>query len=1135
MSRSLQVRGTLRRGNRTGRAWALAATALLMASCATDAAPGPEPDGIPAVADQLTPSNPAATELPQLRQTAQASIDLAENDPMVNAFAGATRAERHARAQEFYDMAYNGGDLGGRTLVFVTSLDDSGPGTLREAIDNSQANGTVIAFNPQIFGPFGTGVIRLQSPLLGPGPFPSGPGVSGFSDVIIVAPEPGVVAIDGDSDDDGDGDTVLFDWMRTSSSRFRMLTLVGLELRNGFSDDGDKSPVVKNGGPLVMVDCYVHDNEAVDSLASLGFCNTTFSAAVSQHSSGTDPTGLAVFRSVFENNRTNCEGGAISLDSGVIAESIFAGNQAGLIGGAITQWQSINDGILIDSSTFIDNTAGTRGGAVEFEGRFNEIVQSVFARNSAPTGPDFNGILQNVTRSTFTSARGTNAISVDGGNNFFDERPLTIGARELLTDRSPFPYVEPLFCSAAVDLADPSDPNTRDITGSDRPFDLSIGAPATNVSDSGAVEAEVEFPPCPYTPPTITGTPAVGNNAVRATVEEWRHPYGSTPGTVWQRCTDGTGTSCTDISGSEDLLTYTMVDGDLGFFIRYVTRLDNQVDSAAMNSNLIGPVLGTPPSFNGTPSVTGPRERCGNLFLQLPPLLGSPAPDLDSASITWEVCDSVDACTTIATDTRSVTLGLDSVGLRLQVRIQLSTVSGTLNERVVVGIIEDVPAPTCTVSEVELVGGDLQLSGTFETSGSCFLAGLGFSPTGTQPSFDGINADEGGTFTAVINPGPLPLSIDCFVADNGGRESTTTYTGRSDDCNQLGACDPVTRVCSQQLDVGTPCGPGQTACEPSFCDAAGACVVSPLNCDDGNPCTQDLCDPQRGCLVPGPPASGPCNDGNACTTGDSCEAGVCVPGSPVVCDASGPCVTAACNPVNGVCEEGNVADNTSCADNDGCNGVETCQAGVCTSGSDLDCEALLEPGPCQTAVCDPVGGCSLVDVADDTPCNTDTICGGSCTTGVCEGGVAIDCASDDPCLEGVCDDAAFECVFTPIAGCGEDVGPDAGPDAGPDVVDEDVTPDVDSGPDAADIQEEVDTDVEADTQIVPDTVADTADVDTTPSEDTSPEPQDGEALLAGSGILGCSAAPSSPLSPAAPSWPALLLPALGALALTRRR
>ena len=43
----------------------------------------------------------------------------------------------------------------------------------------------------------------------------------------------------------------------------------------------------------------------------------------------------------------------------------------------------------------------------------------------------------------------------------------------------------------------------------------------------------------------------------------------------------------------------------------------------------------------------------------------------------------------------------------------------------------------------------------------------------------------------------------------------------------------------------------------------GTCVGTPINCDDGNPCTTDSCDPVTGCI--NTPNSNACDDGNVCT------------------------------------------------------------------------------------------------------------------------------------------------------------------------------------------------------------------------------------------------------------------------------
>ena len=47
-------------------------------------------------------------------------------------------------------------------------------------------------------------------------------------------------------------------------------------------------------------------------------------------------------------------------------------------------------------------------------------------------------------------------------------------------------------------------------------------------------------------------------------------------------------------------------------------------------------------------------------------------------------------------------------------------------------------------------------------------------------------------------------------------------------------------------------------------------------CDDANDCTDDACDVTTGCTHVENTAS--CDDGDACTEGDMCAAGVCAPG-----------------------------------------------------------------------------------------------------------------------------------------------------------------------------------------------------------------------------------------------------------------
>src|SRR6185295_10885484 len=61
-----------------------------------------------------------------------------------------------------------------------------------------------------------------------------------------------------------------------------------------------------------------------------------------------------------------------------------------------------------------------------------------------------------------------------------------------------------------------------------------------------------------------------------------------------------------------------------------------------------------------------------------------------------------------------------------------------------------------------------------------------------------------------------------------------------------------------------------------FCASAYSQAQCPNACDDGNSCTDDLCDPTLGCVHSNNSSS--CSDANSCTTNDVCVAGMCIGG-----------------------------------------------------------------------------------------------------------------------------------------------------------------------------------------------------------------------------------------------------------------
>jgi hypothetical protein len=80
--------------------------------------------------------------------------------------------------------------------------------------------------------------------------------------------------------------------------------------------------------------------------------------------------------------------------------------------------------------------------------------------------------------------------------------------------------------------------------------------------------------------------------------------------------------------------------------------------------------------------------------------------------------------------------------------------------------------------------------------------------------------------------------------------------------------------------------------------------------------------------------SNPCNDGDACTSGDTCSGGSCSGGSPTNCDDGNSCTTDSCDPIAG-CQSVNNTD--PCDDGDSCTENDVCSGGSCQPGTPPDC------------------------------------------------------------------------------------------------------------------------------------------------------------------------------------------------------
>ncbi len=335
----------------------------------------------------------------------------------------------------------------------------------------------------------------------------------------------------------------------------------------------------------------------------------------------------------------------------------------------------------------------------------------------------------------------------------------------------------------------------------------------------------------------------------------------------------------------------------------------------------------------------------------------------------------------------------------------------------------------------------------------------------------------------------VSTSPACVGPDAGAQPDATTAQvecKNDGECkakygDQLGACRTV--YCDTSVfqcvfvdfDDGTPCDDGDACTVGDACQAGQCQGGAALDCNDDNPCTDDQCDPQSGCVhqdngqcpciadsdcpddgdlcngvprcvnyqcvvddatipkcvddnpddclvntcvpdtgecVLGPaPDAAACDDGNACTDSDACNAGACE-GTPVDCNDDDVCTADACDPASG-CVYTPVPG--PCDDGDVCTLDDTCDNGTCAAGSPLNCD---DENLCTVDSCDPTTGC-VHDPApvDGTPCDDDDACteNETCNGGLCVV-VLVDCDDGDACTDDSCDPATG-CVHTAIPNC----------------------------------------------------------------------------------------------------------------------
>ena len=275
-------------------------------------------------------------------------------------------------------------------------------------------------------------------------------------------------------------------------------------------------------------------------------------------------------------------------------------------------------------------------------------------------------------------------------------------------------------------------------------------------------------------------------------------------------------------------------------------------------------------------------------------------------------------------------------------------------------------------------------------------------------------------------------------------EGDSCFDGQWRKCGtKLGACEYGQEFCVDGVWSGVcegGVGPSEEICNGLDDDCDGVVPADELDLDqDGVSACEGDCDDSSAAIVPG--ASDICNgidddcdgsvdedgslsceDGVFCNGTETCGGGACLAGEPVVCPDSGDqCQVAQCDEAARAC--GNIAaiDGSACNDGNLCTINDSCQAGSCSAGLQLDCSGQSDS--CNDGVCDPSSGACIAQPArEGSSCEDGLFCtvGDTCSAGSCLGGATRDCSvgvSEPACFDISCNESQNTCDYFDNGSC----------------------------------------------------------------------------------------------------------------------
>ena len=315
------------------------------------------------------------------------------------------------------------------------------------------------------------------------------------------------------------------------------------------------------------------------------------------------------------------------------------------------------------------------------------------------------------------------------------------------------------------------------------------------------------------------------------------------------------------------------------------------------------------------------------------------------------------------------------------------------------------------------------------------------------------SCDSGSGCSHIPNGASCDDGNECTI--NDACVGATCSGGGPSDCNDKNPCtdDGCTpgEGCTHDAN-SVPCNDLDPCTLSDICFESSCTGVTFLECNDNNPCTDDSCQKGSGCQFKANVA--PCNDGNGCSTADTCAMGVCNGGpstcecetnadcapfededqcngtlicdknsfpfgckvdlaTVVACDSAGdtPCLKNQCSELTGTCSLTAQDDGIACNDGNACSTTDTCNNGTCFGEGAADCD---DGQPCTVDTCDAAGGC-VHTAASDVPCNDDNACTtlDLCQSGACVGSEPPDCDDDNVCTLDLCE-AQGGCQNIPV-------------------------------------------------------------------------------------------------------------------------